>query len=99
MNPNITRRQALIYASASLGAGTSALPWAAHAQGWPERPIRIVVPFAAGAGTDAVGRLMAQKMGAEPDDKSERTFKSLDGKRTIKVVDNKSRSRNTETPI
>lgn len=63
MNPNITRRQVLIYASASLGVGASALPWAAHAQSWPERPIRIVVPFAAGAGTDAVGRLMAQKMG------------------------------------
>ena len=63
MTPTITRRQALIYASASLGTGATALPWAAHAQGWPDRPIRIVVPFAAGAGTDAVGRLMAQKMG------------------------------------
>jgi tripartite-type tricarboxylate transporter receptor subunit TctC len=38
------------------------LPLAAHAS-WPQRPVRIVVPFAPGAGTDAMGRLLAQKLG------------------------------------
>ncbi len=61
MSPPLTRRKAFVYASAGLAAGSLSL--ASRAEGWPDRPIRIVVPFAAGAGTDAVGRLMAQKLG------------------------------------
>ena len=30
---------------------------------FPDRPVKIIVPFAPGAGTDAMGRLVAQKLG------------------------------------
>ncbi len=45
-------------------AVTSSLLWhvGARASAYPERTVRIVVPFAAGAGTDAMGRLLAQKL-------------------------------------
>lgn len=35
---------------------------AAGAQGWPNKPLRLIVPFPPGGGSDAVGRLIAQKL-------------------------------------
>ncbi|WVT72690.1 tripartite tricarboxylate transporter substrate binding protein [Sinorhizobium chiapasense] len=56
----LTRRATLtlgLMALSALPFGTSAL-----AQGFPDRPITMVVPFAAGGSTDVVARIVAQKM-------------------------------------
>ena len=58
---NCTRRNCLKVATvwaATLGS-TAAL-----AQAWPAKPIRAVVPFAAGSATDQIGRAFAEKMAA-----------------------------------
>lgn len=34
----------------------------AAAQGWPNKPLRLIVPFPPGGGSDAVGRVIAQKL-------------------------------------
>lgn len=36
-----------------------------HAQGYPVKPVRLILPFPPGGGTDILGRILAQKLGEE----------------------------------
>ena len=58
----------LTFASIAVLAVVAAGP--ADAQRWPEKPVRILVPYAAGGNSDGVARLVAQRLG----DKFGQTF-------------------------
>jgi tripartite-type tricarboxylate transporter receptor subunit TctC len=48
-----------------LAAGLAALALGAHAQTYPTRPVKIIVPFPAGSATDQVARLVGQQLAEE----------------------------------
>jgi tripartite-type tricarboxylate transporter receptor subunit TctC len=63
MNTRSTLRHAL--AATALGIASIAAPAAAQdAQTFPNKPVRMIVPFPAGGATDAVARLMGQHLSA-----------------------------------
>jgi len=47
---------------AMAGVAVAALCGSANAQDWPTRPVRVVIPFAAGSGTDFIIRGMAERL-------------------------------------
>jgi tripartite-type tricarboxylate transporter receptor subunit TctC len=67
-------RRSFFFASASVGSSLLLARYA-HASAWPTDTVKLIVPFAAGGGTDRLARLVAQKL-------TEKTGKSF-------VIDNK----------
>jgi tripartite-type tricarboxylate transporter receptor subunit TctC len=45
------------------GGATALLSSGARAQAWPQKPVTVIVPFAAGGNTDGIGRMAAQRLG------------------------------------
>lgn len=54
------KRRHLIAAS---GAALAGVATRSRAQAWPDRPIRMVIPYPPGGGTDIAGRIVAAKLG------------------------------------
>jgi tripartite-type tricarboxylate transporter receptor subunit TctC len=54
---SISRRTVLIAGGAAILSGT------ARAESYPERPVKIVVPYPAGGSNDIIARVLAQKLG------------------------------------
>lgn len=66
LTAQLTRRQLLALTGALAFAGVlSAIPSVAQAQAdnWPNKTIRIIVPYSAGGGTDIIARRLAQGLG------------------------------------
>jgi tripartite-type tricarboxylate transporter receptor subunit TctC len=61
MNRRLERRA--FCAAAGAVALSAGLPSIATAQAWPQRPLRLIVPFPAGGGTDAISRQLAERVG------------------------------------
>src|SRR5260370_35874587 len=53
------RRERLASMAALALAGSASQ---AHAETWPQRPVRLIVPFAAGGNTDGIARIAAQRL-------------------------------------
>jgi tripartite-type tricarboxylate transporter receptor subunit TctC len=50
------------FLSAGLAASALLATGVAHAQAYPNKPVKVIVPFAAGSATDQIGRFFAAKM-------------------------------------
>jgi tripartite-type tricarboxylate transporter receptor subunit TctC len=54
-------RRHVLAALAALAAVATAAP--GHAQSWPQRPVKLIIPYAAGGNADTVARIIAQALG------------------------------------
>lgn len=63
LTSNMPTRRRLLSGLAAAGLGSSLFPASSRAAGYPERVIKLIVPFPAGSATDAEGRYLAEHVG------------------------------------
>jgi tripartite-type tricarboxylate transporter receptor subunit TctC len=63
MSGAMSRRMLLALGASAAVAGTAGAQSAAGDTRWPDRPIRLVVPFGAGSSSDTIARIVTQKLG------------------------------------
>jgi len=60
---SMTARRARILLPLAGAAALCAAPFSARAQAaWPNRPVKVIVPFSAGSGTDILARMVSEQM-------------------------------------
>jgi tripartite-type tricarboxylate transporter receptor subunit TctC len=59
----LNRRQSLVRMGSGLSAGAALIALPAHAQAYPNKPIKLIVPVAAGGGSDLIARQVAERLG------------------------------------
>ncbi len=63
MSSCVSRRRLLALGACAALAGRARAQPAASDAHWPERPIRLIVPFGAGSSSDTIARIVSQKLG------------------------------------
>ncbi len=57
------RRSNLVVAVLSIALGLASYTQLVSAQSWPTKPIKLVVPYPPGGGTDVIARIMQEPLG------------------------------------
>ena len=55
-------RRSMLRAAGTLAAVGATPAWAQRVAAWPDRPVRLIVPYPAGGSTDVLFRILAERL-------------------------------------